>query len=198
MKSIVIFLLILVLGVVVGVFITREVQNRKKNQKITSSFIESKLSDCSDLTTCNLEYVDLVKFEDGTIPFMTKKSFSMIYSANIRAGIDLSKASVKFVGDDVKIELPETEIQSIDVDTDSLRFYDEHFALFNWDKKEDITLAIQLAREDVEKNADLERLKAQAQGQAELVIYKLIEPSVEKGKRIIIQQADAQPLQLLS
>ena len=145
------------------------------------------LADCSDLTTCNLEYVDLVKYENGTIPFISKRSFSMIYQANIRAGVDLNQCEITVSPSTVKIKLPETEIQSIDVDTDSLRFYDEHFALFNWNEKEDISAALKAAREDAEKNANLEKLKIQARRQAETVIYKLIKPVLDEGRKLIVE-----------
>ncbi|MBP3892194.1 MAG: DUF4230 domain-containing protein [Solobacterium sp.] len=184
-KPIVVIILILA-GIVIGFLVAQLVQRQKKKTSITSSLIESRLSDCSDLTTTNLMYVDLVKYEDGTIPWMTKKSFSMIYQANIRAGIDLSKAIVKVTPKTVRIEMPETEIQSIEIDTDSLRFYDEHFALFNWNNKEDISNAIQMAREDAQKHIDFEQLKAQARKQAEAVISKLIKPTIGSGRTLEI------------
>jgi hypothetical protein len=118
---------------------------------------------------------------------MTKKSFSMIYQANIRAGVDLSLAKVSLTPGTIRVRLPEAEIQSLEVNTDSLRFYDEHFALFNWSDKEDIALAIKAAREDVEKNADLEKLKTQARKQAETVIYQLIKPTIKDDRKLIIE-----------
>ena len=184
-SDILLILVIIVLSFGLGMMIMRQMQQKKKREEVTSSFLESRLAECSDLTTCNLEYVDLVKYTSGTIPFISKKSFSMIYEANIRAGIDLSLAEVKLAPKSVTIHLPETQIQSIEVNTDTLRFYDEHFALFNWSEKEDITHAIQLARDDVEQHADLEKLKNQARKQAEVVISQLIEPAVE-GREIKI------------
>ena len=181
-----IVIIVILAGIAIGFLLAQVVQNRKKKAAVTSTLIESRLQDCSDLTTCNLMYVDLVKYEDGTIPWMTKKSFSMIYQANIRAGIDLSKAIVKVTPRNVRIEMPETEIQSIEVDTDSLRFYDEHFALFNWNNKEDISNAIQMAREDAQQHVDFDQLKEQARKQAELVIRKLVGPTIDNGRTLEI------------
>ncbi|MBR2825584.1 MAG: DUF4230 domain-containing protein [Solobacterium sp.] len=187
MKTFGLMLLFVLLGAVIGYLVFKLQSTKKSKEVITSSFIESKLADCSDLTTCNLEYVDLVKYENGTIPFISKRSFSMIYQANIRAGVDLNKAEVRVSPTTVTIKLPETEIQSIDVDTDSLRFYDEHFALFNWNDKEDISAAIKAAREDAEKNANLEKLKIQARRQAETVIYKLVKPVLDEGRELVVE-----------
>ena len=187
MKTFIIIVLLLILGFVVGYFLDHYLTLKRKKESITSTMLESRLADCSDLTTCNLVYVDLVKYEQGTIPLVTKKSFSMIYEANIRAGIDLGQAEVRVSPSNVIINLPETEVQSIEVDTKTLRFYDERLALFNWSNKEDIASAIQAAREDAEQHANLDKLKAQARKQAENVIYKLIRPIVDDGREIIIQ-----------
>ena len=141
-------LAILLMGVtfICGYVFNRYTELKRKKESVTTTLIESRLADCSDLTTCNMIYVDLVKYEKGSIPLVTKKSFSMIYQANIRAGIDLSKADVTVSPSTVTITLPETEVQSIEVDTSTLRFYDERLALFNWSNKEDISSAIAAAR----------------------------------------------------
>ena len=111
----------------------------------------------------------------------------MIYQANIRAGIDLSKADVSVSPSTVTITLPETEVQSIEVDTSTLRFYDERLALFNWSNKEDISAAIAAARLDAEEHANLDKLKMQARQQAESVIYKLIRPAVDESRDVVIR-----------
>lgn len=160
-------------------------QTRKKKNTVSSTMIESRLADCSDLTTCSLVYVDLVKYSAGSIPLITKKAFSMIYQANIRAGIDLSQAKVEVLPRTITIHLPDTVVQSIEVDTDTLRFYDERLALFNWSHKEDIGTAITAARKDAEEHANLDHLKNQARAQAEKVIAKLIEP-LASGREIIV------------
>ena len=184
--NIVLVIALMAVSMAMGYILNRHLTLKKKKDEVSTTMIESKLSDCSDLTTCNLVYVDLVKYAQGSIPLITKKSFSMIYEANIRAGIDLSKAVVKLTDNTVRITLPETEIQSIEVDTKTLRFYDEHLALFNWSNKEDIQTAIAAARNDAEEHANLEKLKTQARKQAENVIYKLIQPAVGEGREIII------------
>lgn len=186
MKSIVLTILLVLLGIVFGMVLEKYLQTRKKNAHVSSTFIESKLAECSDLTTCNLAYVDLVKFSEGSIPLLTKKSFSMIYQANIRAGVELNKAKVKVTPNTVTITLPDTEVQSIDVDTDTLRFYDEHLALLNWTNKEDISSAIAAAREDAQKNANTDKLKKEARTQAEKVISRLIAPVIDGEKQLII------------
>lgn len=187
MDKIIIAILLIIIGLLLGIFVTNYISRKKKSESITSSLISQKLSDCSDLTTCNLVYVDLVKYEQGSIPLVTKKAFSMIYSANLRAGIDLNEAKVDVSPTTVTVTLPETVIQSIEVDTSSLRFYDERLAIFNWQNKEDIAAAIAAAREDAEKNVNIEKLKIQARKQAETVVYKLIEPAIDGSKKLVVK-----------
>ena len=186
MKDYWLIAIVVVLSVLVGMLIMRLLTKKKQTEEISTSVIEAKLSECSDLTTCRLEYVDLVKYSSGTIPFMTKKSFTMIYKANIRAGIDLSLAKAHVYPHKVVVSLPQTEIQSMEIDTDSLRFYDEHFALFNWTEKEDIATAMRLAKEDVEKNADLDTLAKQARQQAEIVVKQLVK-QIAKDKEVVVE-----------
>ncbi|MBQ9327278.1 MAG: DUF4230 domain-containing protein [Solobacterium sp.] len=187
MDKALLILLVVALSFALGMIVNRRLSLKKPEDDITSSMIETKLTECSDLTTCLLEYVDLVKFESGSIPLINKRSFTMIYSANIRCGIDLSEAVVTVTPSEIRVSLPQTELQSIDVDTDSLKFYDEHNSLFNWNDKDDISEAIKAAREDAKKNANIDKLKQRAREQAETVIRKLLEPTAGKNRRIVIQ-----------
>jgi len=58
-----------------GVLLAWYLQARKKKTSVNSTIIESRIAECSDLTTCNLVYVDLVKYTEGSIPLITKKAF---------------------------------------------------------------------------------------------------------------------------
>jgi hypothetical protein len=174
-----------IVSFIAGMLLAWFLQARKKKTSINSTMIESRLAECSDLTTCNLVYVDLVKYSAGSIPLITKKAFSMIYQANIRAGIDLSLAKVEVTPRTVTIHLPQTQVQSIEVDTETLRFYDEKLAIFNWSNKEDIGSAIAAARKDAEEHANLDNLKNQARTQAEKVLTKLVDP-LAGGREVIV------------
>ena len=187
MKDIIIGLLLIVIGFIIGMFIMNNIARRKKDENVTNTIISEKLSECSDLTTCTMVYTDLVKYEQGSIPLVTKKAFSMIYAANIRTGVDLSQAKVDVQKNTVTVTLPKADIQSIEVDTKSLRFYDERLALFNWQNKEDISTAIAAAREDAENNINVDQLKARAQKQAETVVYQLIEPAIGNDRVLVVK-----------
>lgn len=155
----------------------------KPEPVIDSQFISAKLDEASDLTTATLTYNGLITYTDGNIPFITQKSFSMIYTAEIRAGIDMSKVDIKVTEDKVIITLPEVEIQGVDVDPDSIQFYDEKYALFNWSDKDDVVTAISSAEADVQEKADINGLKDKSRVQAEEIIKGLLIDSI--GERTL-------------
>lgn len=103
----------------------------------------------------------------------------MIYDAQIKAGIDLSKAAVKVSGKTIQITIPQPEIQDISIDSDSLEFYDEKFALFNWTDKEDTAKAMAYAKEDAQAKAGQTDILNQALEQARTVIETLLLPVTE-------------------
>lgn len=164
-------------------FLGARLWNSKSEPKISATSIEERLSKCSALTTARLDYRGIVKYSDGDIQFITKKSFSMIYDAHIKAGIDLSKAEVTVNGSIVNVLIPTPEIQDIVVDSDSLEFYDEKFALFNWTDKSDTAKALEYAKEDAKKKTEQTEILSQASSQAKTVIETLLHPLAEDSKQ---------------
>lgn len=76
---------ILILGIAAGRFWEA---GRQSSAKLDSSAITAQLRELSSLSTAELEYRGLVRYQDGDIPLLTKKAFTMIYDAHIKAGID--------------------------------------------------------------------------------------------------------------
>ena len=84
----------------------------------------------------------------------------------------------------VTVTLPEAEIQMLKVAPESIQFYDEKHALFNWDKKTDVTQAIALAEADTREKADTDGLLKQAAQRAERIVEGLLKDSV--GDRVVV------------
>lgn len=162
-------------------FLGARLLEKEDNMKVSASSIEEKLSKCSDLTTARLDYRGIIRYEDGDIQYINKKSFSMIYDAHIKAGIDLSQAKVSVKGKKITVTIPKPEIQDIVVDPDSLEFYDEKLALFNWTKKEDTAKAMKAAKQDADQKAAQTDLIEQASEQARTVITTLLTPVAEEN-----------------
>lgn len=155
-----------------------------KEPELTSAFINGKLETVSELTAARLTYTGLIRYSEGKIPFLTKNSFSMIYTARVRAGIDIGEAGIDIQEDQVVITLPECEVQSIEIDEGSIEFYDEQWALFNRTEKEDVIDMVAAAKADVSEKADLESLLLSARDQAERIVRGLLEDAV--GERALV------------
>lgn len=184
-----IFLVMVVALVALG-YQTGKARAQEKAPKIDATAISEQISKCSSLTTALLDYRGIVKYTDGEIAFINQKSFSMIYDAHVKAGVDLSQAEVDVSGNTVTVTLPKAEIQDISVDSDSLEFYDEQFALFNWTNKEDTAKAIEYAKEDALTKAQASDILIQASEQAETAITTLLSPLVAQSSdlKLIFKQ----------
>ncbi len=180
MKKVRVLIIVIAAAALIGVgFLGSKLMDKEPKVTVSATSIEERLSQCSSLTTARLDYRGIVKYEEGEIAYINKKGFSMIYDAQIKAGIDLSQAKVKVDGNSIKITLPEPEIQDITIDSDSLEFYDEQFALFNWTNKEDTAKAMAYAKEDAQGKADQTDILNSAREQAHTVIETLLLPVTE-------------------
>lgn len=161
-------------------FLAARLFDGKPDVTVSAASIEERLTQCSTLTTARLDYRGLVKYEEGEIPLINKKGFSMIYNAQIKAGIDLKDADVRVEGNTISVTLPDPVIQDITIDSGSLEFYDEQLALFNWTNKEDTSKAMEYAKKDAQAKADQTELLNQAKEQARTVIQTLLLPVTEE------------------
>lgn len=149
---------------------------RHKEPEITPASVSEQLERVSDLATARLDYRGLVRYEDGGIRFLTKKSFTMLYDASITAGIDLSKAQITVSGKKIDVVLPKAGIQTVDVKPESLEFYDEKFALFNPERREDTVEALKAAQQNAREHAEATDLLETAQQQASLLAQEILAP----------------------
>lgn len=160
-----------------------------KEDPIPTNYITAKLQDASELTTQTITYTSRVPMSDGTIPFITKKSFVMYYNATLRAGVDLSDVEVKERGNDkIVIKLPHATIQgNPDVDPNSIEFLDEKKALLNWNKKEDVAEALAKAKEDLENNPSIDTtlLLQRADEHAEELVHMLLDDTYDNREIIV-------------
>lgn len=185
--------LIAVIACIAVGFLGSRLLSKKDTVTVSATSIEERLSKCSSLTTARLDYRGIIKYEEGDIQYINKKSFSMIYDAHIKAGIDLSLASVEVNGKTITVTVPKPTVQDVTVDPDSVEFYDEKFAIFNWTEKEDTAKALEYAKEDAKAKADQTDILAQASEQAKTVIETLIAPitsDTDDPYTVIFQEAD--------
>lgn len=194
-------------GVIIGAaalvavgFLGAKLLDRAAEPSVTMSAdtVAEQLVECSELATMKLEYRGLVTYEEGELPLLTKKAFTMIYDADVRAGVDLSQATVEVAGPSVKVSLPAATVQSIAIDPDSLQFYDQRYALLNWQDRDDTAKALQMAQDDAEAKVDHTAMIGDAQKQAETIVETMLLPFTEDGDYTVevsfrepVEQADA-------
>lgn len=158
---------------------------------LSSTSIQEQLTDCSELATAKLDYRGLVRYEDGDIDFINKKSFSMVYDAVVRAGVDLSRANVEVSGKSITVSLPEPQLLGIEIDPNSIEFYDSSFALFNWENKQDTAEALKVAQQDAEGKVDQTGMLEEAKSQAHTLVENLLKPFEEGDNAYTVQVVDA-------
>jgi DNA polymerase III sliding clamp (beta) subunit (PCNA family) len=151
-------------------------------QELTNEVVVKQLEKIQDLTTAKETDYGFEKYEDG-IAFLNKKQFTMFYTYEARAGIDLAKAQIKIDKDSktVSITLPAPTIQSVVVNPDSLRFFDKSDSFFNAADVEDTKAALDDAKKKTEARLDRTQLLKIANKQAKDVIERLYEPTAEAG-----------------
>ena len=157
----------------------------RKKPALSAEKLTEQLVACSDLTTAEIIYNGVVRFEEGGIPLINENSFLMMYSARVKAGIDISQVKVNVTSNKVVVTLPEVTVQDLIIDTDSLEFYDVSTSLFNQTQQSDVVVAVNYAKDDVRKNADIPGLLAKAKEQTETLIRGLFNDVVGDRELVI-------------
>lgn len=146
----------------------------KKVKSISIEYLQKKLENTSKLMTAEMTYQGIYTVQSGEIPLLTKNGFKMSYEATVTAGIDTSLIMFEVTDDKVTVLLPDSTIQGIHVDPNSIQFFDEKKALFNWSKKIDVTEAITQAEADAKSQADVDGINRKASLNAKRVIRSLL------------------------
>lgn len=176
------YVIVAVLAAALGV-VGSQLFNRMTTPTVhlDTTTVAEQLERSQELATARLSYRGLVRYEEGEIDLINKKAFTMVYDASVTAGVDLSKAKVSVSGRDVSVELPAAEVQGIEIDPDSLQFYDEKFALFNWQNRTDTAKALQVAQDDAEAKVDESKLVKTAADQAKETVETMLAPFTGEG-----------------
>ena len=87
--------------------------------------------------------------------------------------------------------VPKAEILSINIDPDSLEFYDNKTSLFKTDRKEATKQALQIAQKDAEQNAARKGLLEEADKRAEVIFKGILEGGVGNREIVVVQKGAA-------
>lgn len=152
-----------------------------------SKEISQRIEKSSELTSAKMIYTGIYKYGDKDsiwekIPFLTDKRFNMIYTCDIRAGIDLSKVKVDADFNQVKVTIPKASVQDVKINTDNIELYDEHFSLASFNNKKQMLDAENAAVEYVKEKADLSDLLATADEQDVKLVTDLLSGTIGDRK----------------
>ena len=135
LKAIILFL-VLVIGVLCGMFF----QHEKQQEAIRNPdpvIVQSEINDIAELVTLEYNYTNMAKYENHEefygvkIPFTTNK-FIITYDGVILAGVNMAEVTVTKTEDNkLAIRLPAARILAHSVDFDSLQVTDESYSIFN-------------------------------------------------------------------
>lgn len=182
-------LIALVAVLAAGVVIGQHLPKQSRDQ-VTVATVSAKLEDIAELSTEKYTYTGLYKVSQGQIPFITKKGFAMVYTANFKAGIKVKQMKIKVSDQQVTVTLPKAVILSKAIDASSIKFYDQSYALFNWNKKEDVTDAEAAALKKATKLARQAGITKKANQNAKKVVKQLLKGQLD-GKKLVIQTASS-------
>ena len=187
MKRVLGLIIALLLGAVLaagGIFY----MHMKAQPHVDAKGLMERLEESSELTVEKSYYTGIVRFSEGTVPLINKNGFSMKYEAELDAGFDLEDVSIEVTDNAVVVTVPKAEILSIDIDPDSLEFYDNKTSLFKTDRKEATKKALQEAEKDAEKNASRKGVLEAADKRAEIVFKGILEGGVGDRDIIVLQK----------
>jgi len=158
-------------------------------QHIKSSYIIKEIKESSELTTAKITYTGFHKYEDEGARFLNRGDFTMTFDATNRTGINLDEVKVKVNNftKKVKITIPEAKVLDINVDESSIQFYDTKFALFNFDSREDVTKAINEAKEDAKEKVANKVDFDFANKQSEVLIRGLVQQAIPSNYEIVVE-----------
>lgn len=149
------------------------------------------LVEASDLTTAKLNITNMTEYADTGTKIFNRSDFVMVYDATVWAGIDVKKIDIK--ADDAKkvidVTIPKAEIQNVKVDPATIKYFDEKFAFFNTDAKEDANEAVELAEEDTKEEAAKTGILELADKQSATLIEGLLCNAVPKDYKLNIHVA---------
>ncbi len=158
--------------------------NRNDKPQISSNIVSERLSEISELATMQLQYRDISHFEEGNVTYLTKKSFNMVYDATVKVGVNLTDVIVEIKHDTIQITLPPAEIFDITIDPNTIEFYDERYALFNWQEKQDTVEVLKQAQSDVTQMVADRNIYQQATEQAKILIEGILSPLLDEQSSI--------------
>lgn len=164
------------------------------NTKLSDIYIKQVLEESSELTTAKLNITGMHTYKDEGFTLLNKSNFTMVYKATVRIGIDLRDIKVKVDNDKkiVMLSIPYTSVIEANVDNSSIKYFDEKFALFNLDPKEDSNKSIKEAKKKAEIEAGNTGVLTFADKQAEAIVKGLLLNVIPDDYKVEVERFEAE------
>lgn len=191
-KSKIIFIIVIVLIIIiVGLVLRATLFNKEASADFT--YLNMLLEKSSELTTAKLKITGIENYKDAGAMILNRSDFTMVYSATIRAGVEIKEVKIESSAmnpKEIVIVMPNAKVFDCHVDQNEIQYFDEKFALFNVDSKEDANKACALAEQDGIKEAEATGILEFAETEAEYVIKDILTPALPEGYTLTIKKSD--------
>lgn len=165
-----------------------------KEPVITSTALTQQLQEVNELATMQYNYSKVGKFENSLtlngwdIP-LTKKSFLLTYSGQLKAGIQMEDIQVEVKDKKITVLLPEVKILSNVIDEKSIEVYDESKNIFNPISIEDYTAFATQQKDKVAEESIENGLLSEAATKAQSAIRKFLNmvPEIKENYQIEVK-----------
>lgn len=184
-KALIILSLIVI---IILIIIVVKITNIKPTADFT--YLNQLLEKSSELTTAKLKITGIENYKDAGAMIINRSDFTMVYTATIRAGVDLKEVKIEpnNITKEIIITMPKAKVFDCHVNQDEIQYFDEKLALFNLDSKEDANKACALAEQDGIKEAEQTGILEFAETEAEYVIKDILINAIPKEYNIIIKK----------
>lgn len=160
--------------------------------EVDTNVLRTELNKLSELATAEMTYACKSDIEEGSVSFVDKAGYTMYYEATVKAGIDVDKIEISNEEKKVVVTLPAARVLGTpDIKDDSIQYYNEKKALFNWKDSNFHDEARRQAKEDLLKHSTTKQLLEFANKYAEEVVKDLLS-TITGNKKLIIKHAKAQ------
>lgn len=132
LKKVLLVIAIAIILFVGGMFFA----HKQSEPEITSTLIQNRIEQASDLVTTKYHYSKVGKFENSlslngwSIP-LTTKNFILTFEGEIQLGTDLSNAKIDIKDSTIYVTVDAPKVISNSIDESSIEIYDESKNIFN-------------------------------------------------------------------
>lgn len=160
--------------------------------KVDTTSLITTLQESSELTTAKLTFRGLAEYEDTGIKILNRADYKMLFRATARIGIDIKEVDIdkEPIGKSIIVRIPKAAVLDVKIHTgkDDIVFYDEDFALFNFNEKEDQNAMIELAEKSAMKEIEEMGSLKMADDQAATLVKGILANAIPDGYEIVVKQ----------